>query len=174
MPEDLAAQIEPIHEAVRALGWPLLAIEGVEADDIIGTLARQASAQGIDTIVSTGDKDLAQLVDLHVTLVNTMSGEVLDVAGVNDKFGVPPERIVDYLMLVGDTVDNVPGVNKVGPKTAVKWLAEHGSIDALVAAADSVKGVAGNNLREAIPNFPLTRTLLTVKCDCDLTGHVSD
>ncbi|CCJ50325.1 DNA polymerase I [Bordetella parapertussis] len=174
MPEDLAAQIEPIHEAVRALGWPLLAIEGVEADDIIGTLARQASAQGIDTIVSTGDKDLAQLVDPHVTLVNTMSGEVLDVAGVNDKFGVPPERIVDYLMLVGDTVDNVPGVNKVGPKTAVKWLAEHGSIDALVAAADSVKGVAGNNLREAIPNFPLTRTLLTVKCDCDLTGHVSD
>lgn len=174
MPEDLAAQIEPIHEAVRALGWPLLAIEGVEADDIIGTLARQASAQGIDTIVSTGDKDLAQLVDPHVTLVNTMSGEVLDVAGVNNKFGVPPERIVDYLMLVGDTVDNVPGVNKVGPKTAVKWLAEHGSIDALVAAADSVKGVAGNNLREAIPNFPLTRTLLTVKCDCDLTGHVSD
>src|SRR5690606_15358549 len=129
--------------------------------------------QGIDTIVSTGDKDLAQLVDPHVTLVNTMSGEVLDVAGVNSKFGVPPERIVDYLMLVGDAVDNVPGVNKVGPKTAVKWLAEHGSIDALVAAADSVKGVAGNNLREAIPNFPLTRTLLTVKCDCDLSGHVS-
>ncbi|WP_407852157.1 DNA polymerase I [Bordetella petrii] len=172
MPEDLAAQIEPIHQAVRALGWPVLAIEGVEADDIIGTLARQASQQGIHTIVSTGDKDLAQLVDAHVTLVNTMSGEVLDEPGVLNKFGVPPERIVDYLMLVGDAVDNVPGVTKVGPKTAVKWLAEFGSIDALAGQADSIKGVAGNNLREALPQFPLTRQLLTVKCDCDLAGHV--
>lgn len=172
MPEDLAAQIEPIHQAVRALGWPVLAIEGVEADDIIGTLARRASELDIQTIVSTGDKDLAQLVDSHVTLVNTMSGEVLDVAGVNTKFGVPPERIVDYLMLVGDTVDNVPGVTKVGPKTAAKWLAEYGSIESLVEQAEGIKGVAGGNLRAAVDQFPLTRQLLTVKCDCDLTGHV--
>lgn len=173
MPDDLAAQIEPIHQAVKALGWPVLAIEGVEADDIIGTLADHAARQGVHTIVSTGDKDLAQLVTPQVTLVNTMSGEVLDVAGVERKFGVPPQRIVDYLMLVGDTVDNVPGVTKVGPKTAAKWLAEHGSIDALVAQADTIKGVAGSNLRAAIGQFPLTRQLLTVKCDCDLTGHVA-
>lgn len=172
MPEDLAAQIEPIHQAVKALGWPVLAIEGVEADDVIGTLACQATAQDIHTIVSTGDKDLAQLVDSHVTLVNTMSGEVLDEPGVQTKFGVAPDRIVDYLMLIGDTVDNVPGVTKVGPKTAVKWLTEFGSIDALIEQADTIKGVAGNNLREAIPQFPLTRELLTVKCDCDLTGHI--
>ena len=126
----------------------------------------------MDTIVSTGDKDLAQLVNSQVTLVNTMSGEVLNEAGVLNKFGVPPDRIVDYLMLVGDTVDNVPGVTKVGPKTAAKWISEYGSIDQLIADADGIKGVAGNNLREAIPNFPLTRQLLTVKCDCDLTGHV--
>lgn len=153
MPEDLAAQIEPIHCAVRALGWPVLAIEGVEADDIIGTLACRAAEQGVDTIVSTGDKDLAQLVNSQVTLVNTMSGEVLNEAGVLNKFGVPPDRIVDYLMLVGDTVDNVPGVTKVGPKTAAKWISEYGSIDQLIADADGIKGVAGNNLREAIPNF---------------------
>ncbi|MFY4410789.1 DNA polymerase I [Achromobacter dolens] len=172
MPEDLAAQIEPIHRAVRALGWPVLAIEGVEADDVIGTLACRAAERGVHTVVSTGDKDLAQLVNSHVTLVNTMSGEVLDEAGVVNKFGVPPDRIVDYLMLVGDTVDNVPGVTKVGPKTAAKWITEFGSIDKLVEGAEGIKGVAGSNLREAIPNFPLTRQLLTVKCDCDLTGHV--
>ncbi len=172
MPEDLAAQIEPIHRAVRALGWPVLAIEGVEADDVIGTLACRAAERGVHTVVSTGDKDLAQLVNSHVTLVNTMSGEVLDEAGVVNKFGVPPDRIVDYLMLVGDTVDNVPGVTKVGPKTAAKWISEFGSIDKLVEGAEGIKGVAGSNLREAIPNFPLTRQLLTVKCDCDLTGHV--
>ena len=172
MPEDLSAQIDPIHRAVRALGWPVLAIEGVEADDVIGTLAHRAAQHDVHTIVSTGDKDLAQLVNSHVTLVNTMSGEVLDEAGVVNKFGVPPERIVDYLMLVGDTVDNVPGVTKVGPKTAAKWITEFGSIDKLIEGADSIKGVAGNNLREAIPNFPLTRQLLTVKCDCDLTGHI--
>jgi DNA polymerase-1 len=172
MPEDLAAQIDPIHRAVRALGWPVLAIEGVEADDVIGTLAHRAAQHDVHTIVSTGDKDMAQLVNSHVTLVNTMSGEVLDEAGVMNKFGVPPDRIVDYLMLVGDTVDNVPGVTKVGPKTAAKWITEFGSIDKLVEDADSIKGVAGSNLREAIPNFPLTRQLLTVKCDCDLAGHV--
>jgi DNA polymerase-1 len=174
MPEDLAAQIEPIHRAVRALGWPVLAIEGVEADDVIGTLAKHAAEHDVHTIVSTGDKDLAQLVNSHVTLVNTMTGEVLDEPGVVNKFGVPPDRIVDYLMLVGDTVDNVPGVTKVGPKTAVKWLTEFGSIDKLVEEAEGIKGVAGNNLREAIPNFPLTRQLLTVKYDCDLSGHVEN
>ncbi len=142
MPEDLAAQIEPIHRAVRALGWPVLAIEGVEADDVIGTLACRAAERGVHTVVSTGDKDLAQLVNSHVTLVNTMSGEVLDEAGVVNKFGVPPDRIVDYLMLVGDTVDNVPGVTKVGPKTAAKWISEFGSIDKLVEGAEGIKGAA--------------------------------
>lgn len=168
MPEDLARQIEPIHEAVRALGWPVLAIEGVEADDVIGTLAVRATAQGVHTIVSTGDKDLAQLVNPHVTLINTMSGETLDEAGVMAKFGVPPERIIDYLMLVGDTVDNIPGVAKVGPKTAAKWLAQYGSIENLIEHADEIKGVAGNNLREAIPRLKLSRALITVKTDCSL------
>ncbi len=174
MPEELAQQVDVIHQTVRALGWHVLAVEGVEADDVIGTLAQQAAAQGIHTVISTGDKDLAQLVNPHVTLVNTMSGETLDVPGVNAKFGVPPERIVDYLMLVGDTVDNVPGVQKVGPKTAAKWLGEHGSIEALVAAADGIKGVAGANLRTAIPLFDMTRKLLTVKTDCDLAETVPD
>ncbi|ANN67820.1 DNA polymerase I [Bordetella bronchialis] len=173
MPEDLAAQIEPIHNVVRALGWPIFAIEGVEADDVIGTLARIATEHGIKTIVSTGDKDLAQLVDDHVTLVNTMTGETLDPAGVVKKFGVPPARIVDYLMLIGDAVDNVPGVDKVGPKTAVKWLTEFGSIDKLVESAETIKGVTGNNLRTAIANFPLTRELLSVRRDCDLSATMA-
>lgn len=121
MPEELAAQIEPIHKAVVAMGWPVLAVPGVEADDIIGTLARRAAAEGVHTIISTGDKDIAQLVNEHVELVNTMSGERQDIDGVKLKFGVSPSQIVDYLMLVGDTVDNVPGVDKVGPKTAAKW-----------------------------------------------------
>jgi len=149
MPDDLRSQIEPLHEAVRAEGWPLVMIDGVEADDVIGTLAVAATARGIRSVVSTGDKDMAQLVDGHVTLVNTMSEETLDAAGVIAKFGVPPERIVDYLTLIGDAVDNVPGVAKVGPKTAVKWLAEYGTLDNLVAQADSVKGVVGENLRAA-------------------------
>jgi DNA polymerase-1 len=173
MPDDLASQIEPIHSVVRALGWPIFAVEGVEADDIIGTLARIATEHGLKTIVSTGDKDLAQLVNEHVTLVNTMTSETLDPAGVIKKFGVPPERIVDYLMLIGDTVDNVPGVDKVGPKTAVKWLTEYGSIDRLIESADAIKGVAGSNLRAAIPNFPLTRKLLSVRCDCDVSELVA-
>ncbi|MEQ4618746.1 MAG: DNA polymerase I [Corticimicrobacter sp.] len=173
MPEDLARQIEPIHQAVRALGWPVLAVEGVEADDVIGTLSVRAAAAGMQTVISTGDKDLAQLADAHTTLVNTMSGESLDPAGVLAKFGVPPERIVDYLMLIGDTVDNVPGVTKVGPKTAVKWLSEHGSIEKLIEVAEQIKGVAGQNLREAIPNFSLTRQLLTVKTDCALDMHMT-
>ncbi len=168
MPEDLAAQIEPIHRAVAALGWKVISVPGVEADDIIGTLACQAAEQGVHTIVSTGDKDLAQLVNEHVELVNTMNGERLDVKGVHDKFGVAPEQIVDYLMLVGDAVDNIPGVPKVGPKTAAKWLNEYGSLDNLVANADQIKGVAGENLRNAIPNFALTRKLTTIKVDCEM------
>ncbi|AZV93147.1 DNA polymerase I [Bordetella sp. J329] len=173
MPEDLAAQIEAIHETVRALGWPVLSIGGVEADDVIGTLALQGEQAGMHVVVSTGDKDLAQLVTPKVTLVNTMSGEVLDPEGVKQKFGVDPDHIVDYLMLIGDTVDNVPGVTKVGPKTAVKWLDAHGDIAGLVAAAATIKGVAGENLRQAIDQFGMTRELLTVKTDCALDPAIA-
>jgi DNA polymerase-1 len=173
MPEDLALQIEPIHAAVRALGWPILMVEGIEADDVIGTLSVQATAAGLDTIVSTGDKDMAQLVDEHVTLVNTMSNEKLDIAGVTEKFGVPPERIVDYLSLIGDTVDNVPGVEKCGPKTAVKWLSAYGSLDGVMANADKIGGVVGENLRRALEWLPQGRVLVTVKTDCDLSAHMA-
>jgi DNA polymerase-1 len=172
MPEPLVEQIEPIHEVVRLLGWPVLEVPGIEADDAIATLARAAAASGHRVIISTGDKDLAQLVTAQITLINTMSNERLDVPGVMAKFGVPPERIVDYLTLVGDAVDNVPGVEKVGPKTAAKWLADHGSLDGVVAAADSIKGVAGENLRKALEWLPMGRKLVTVVTDCDLTGHV--
>ncbi|AYR22705.1 DNA polymerase I [Herbaspirillum rubrisubalbicans] len=172
MPEDLALQIEPIHAAVRALGWPILMVEGIEADDVIGTLSVQATSAGLDTIVSTGDKDMAQLVNEHVTLVNTMSNEVLDIAGVTAKFGVPPERIVDYLSLIGDTVDNVPGVEKCGPKTAVKWLTAYGSLDGVMANADKITGVVGENLRRALDWLPQGRVLVTVKTDCDLSEHM--
>jgi DNA polymerase-1 len=174
MPEDLVAQIAPIHVAARALGWPVIEIEGIEADDVIGTLARYAAEHGLRTIISTGDKDLAQLVDEHTTLVNTMSGETLDVPGVEAKFGVPPTRIVDYLTLVGDSVDNVPGVEKVGPKTAAKWLQAYGSLDAVVERAADIGGVVGDNLRKALPWLPTARTLVTVKTDCDLAPHVPD
>ena len=173
MPEDLAAQIEPIHDAVAALGWPVVGIAGVEADDVIGTLARIAHEHGVKTIISTGDKDLAQLVTSDCTLVNTMNGEALDPEGVKAKFGVSPDRIVDYLMLVGDAVDNVPGVNKVGPKTAVKWLDAYGSIDNLILNASEVAGAVGNNLRAALDQFELTRNLLTVRTDCDLPPTLS-
>jgi DNA polymerase-1 len=174
MPEDLVAQIAPIHAAARALGWPVIEIEGIEADDVIGTLARYAAQHGLRTVISTGDKDLAQLVDEHTTLVNTMSGETLDVPGVEAKFGVPPTRIVDYLTLVGDSVDNVPGVEKVGPKTAAKWLQAYGSLDAVVERAGEIGGVVGDNLRKALPWLPTARTLVTVKTDCDLAPHVPD
>jgi DNA polymerase I len=172
MPEDLAKQVEPIHEAVRALGWPILAVEGIEADDVIGTLAVQAVEHGMKTVVSTGDKDMAQLVNDHVTLINTMSNETLDRAGVIAKFGVPPERIVDYLTLVGDAVDNVPGVDKVGPKTAVKWLTQFGSLDEIVARNAEIGGAVGQNLRKALDWLPQARVLLTVKTDCDLSAHI--
>jgi len=168
MPDDLRLQVEPLHEVVAAAGWNILMVDGVEADDVIGTLAQQAAAKGVRCIVSTGDKDLTQLVNAHVTLVNTMSNEVLDEAGVLAKFGVPPERIVDYLTLVGDTVDNVPGVSKCGPKTAVKWLTEYGTLDNLIANADKVGGAVGENLRTALDWLPQGRRLVTVKCDVAL------
>ena len=168
MPEDLVRQVAAIHAGVAAAGWPILTIDGVEADDVIGTLARQAAAQGIKVVISTGDKDLAQLVDPLITLVNTMSNEVLDEAGVRAKFGVPPERIVDYLALVGDAVDNVPGVTSCGPKTAVKWLTQHATLDGVVAAASSIGGVVGENLRRALDFLPLARQLVTVRCDIEL------
>ncbi|MBI4989351.1 MAG: DNA polymerase I [Rhodocyclales bacterium] len=174
MPDDLARQIEPLHECIRALGWPLLSIEGVEADDVIGTLTQEASRQGIACVVSTGDKDLAQLVNPHVRLVNTMSNEVLDEAGVLAKFGVGPSLIVDYFALVGDSVDNVPGVDKVGPKTAVKWLQQYGSLDAIVAHAGEIGGVVGENLRKALDFLPLGRKLVTVVSDLALPVKVAD
>ena len=173
MPADLARQIPMIHELVRAMGWPLLMIEGIEADDVIGTLARRAHEEQRLTVVSTGDKDMAQLVSEHVRLVNTMSrdgggAEWLDRDAVVAKFGVPPERIVDWLTLVGDAVDNVPGVDKVGAKTAVKLLAEYGSLDALLARAGEVRGAVGENLRRALDWLPTARTLVTIRTDCDL------
>lgn len=179
MPEDLAAQIPPVFEAVRALGWPLLQVTGVEADDVIGTLAKQASAMGLETVIATGDKDLAQLVNDQVILIDTMSrdggpAKVSDRSAVIEKFGVPPERIVDYLSLVGDTSDNVPGVEKVGPKTAAKWITQYGSLDAVVAAADQVGGVVGENLRKALEWLPTAKVLVTVKTDCDLSQVVGD
>jgi DNA polymerase I len=172
MPDDLRAQIPAIHEVVKLLGWPVLEVPGIEADDAIGTLACIGAAAGHRVVISTGDKDLAQLVTEQVTLINTMSNETLDVAGVLAKFGVPPNRIIDYLTLVGDTVDNVPGVDKVGPKTAAKWLAEHGSLDGVIAAASQIKGAVGENLRKALDWLPQGRRLVTVVCDCDLAGHV--
>ncbi len=176
MPDDLRSQIEPIHEVVKLLGWPVLEVPGIEADDAIGTLARVAAASGHRVVISTGDKDLAQLVNPQVSLINTMAKppEVLDIPGVQAKFGVPPELIIDYLTLIGDAVDNVPGVEKVGPKTAVKWLQEHGTLAGVMAAADSFKGVTGENLRKALDWLPQGRRLITVKLDCDLTGHVPD
>ena len=168
MPDDLRAQIAPLHEAVQAEGWPLLSVEGVEADDVIGTLTRQALERGWEVVISTGDKDLTQLVRPGVRWVNTMNEEVLDEAGVEAKFGVPPERIVDYLALVGDTVDNVPGVEKCGPKTAVKWLTEYGTLDNLVANADKVGGKVGENLRRHLEFLPLGKKLVTVAIDVEL------
>ncbi|MFN3565346.1 MAG: 5'-3' exonuclease H3TH domain-containing protein, partial [Burkholderiaceae bacterium] len=174
MPDDLARQLDAIREAARALGWPVLEVEGIEADDVIGTLAREARRRGVRTVISTGDKDLAQLVDEHVTLINTMSNEKLDVAGVVAKFGVRPEQIVDYLTLVGDSVDNVPGVDKVGPKTAAKWLQQYGSLDAIVADADKIGGVAGENLRRALAWLPTAKRLVTVKTDGDIAAQLPD
>lgn len=178
MPDDLAAQIPVIFEVVDALGWPMITQPGVEADDVIGTLALAATAKGLPTVIVTGDKDLAQLVNEHVRLIDTMSrdggpAKVSDRAAVIEKFGVPPELIVDYLSLVGDTSDNVPGVEKVGPKTAAKWLTEFGSLDAVMANAGSISGVVGENLRKALTWLPTARQLVTVKTDCDLSGLIT-
>ncbi|MCC6069646.1 DNA polymerase I [Massilia sp. GCM10020059] len=172
MPDDLRLQIEPIHEAVKHMGWPILMVEGVEADDVIGTLSVQATQLGMNTIVSTGDKDLAQLVNDKVTLINTMTNEKLDEAGVLAKFGVPPNRIIDYLTLIGDTVDNIPGVSKCGPKTALKWLTQHGSLQGVIDNHHTITGAVGENLRSALEWLPQGRTLITVKTDCDLSGHM--
>ena len=167
-PDELVAQVRPLHEVVRAMGLPLLMVEGVEADDVIGTLAHQATEQGMPTLISTGDKDMAQLVNDHVTLINTMSDTLTDRQGVIDKFGVTPDQIIDYLALVGDSVDNIPGVPKCGPKTAAKWLAEYGTLDAIMAHADEIKGKIGENLRAALGQLPLSRQLATIKTDVPL------
>jgi DNA polymerase-1 len=173
MPDDLRSQVDPIHKVVKLLGWPVLCVPDVEADDVIGTLAVIAARQGIEVIVSSGDKDLSQLVDEHITIIDTMNGKKRDIAGVTAEFGVPPTLMIDYQTLVGDTVDNVPGVPKVGPKTAAKWLMEYGSLDALMARADEIKGVAGQNLRDARDWLPQGRALVTIRTDCDLSGHVT-
>lgn len=172
MPDDLRSQVEPIHEVVRLLGWKVLDVPGVEADDVIGTLACMASKQGIEVIISSGDKDLSQLVDEHITVIDTMNDRRRDLAGVEAEFGVPPRLMVDYQALVGDAVDNVPGVPKVGPKTAVKWLLEYGSLDALVARAGEIKGVVGDNLRQSLEWLPKGRELLTIKKDCELQDYI--
>jgi DNA polymerase-1 len=174
MPDDLRAQIEPIHEVVRLMGWKVLDVPGVEADDVIGTLAVIAAKQGIEVIVSSGDKDLAQLVNAHITIIDTMNGKRRDLAGVEAEFGVPPHLMVDFQTLVGDVIDNVPGVPKVGPKTAAKWLQQYGSLAGVVANADAIKGVVGENLKKTLDWLPLGRQLLTIKTDCDLNGWVPD
>lgn len=168
MPDDLRVQIQPIHDIIKAMGLPLLVIEGVEADDVIGTLAREASEKGIETLVSTGDKDMAQLVTEHVTLMNTMTDTFMDVPGVSEKFGVRPDQIIDYLALMGDKVDNIPGVEKCGPKTAVKWLDAYGSLKGVMENADQVKGKVGENLRSALDQLPLSYELATIKTDVEL------
>jgi len=172
MPDDLAQQIDPIIEGIKLLGWPVLTVPGIEADDAIGTISCMAAKGDFRVVISTGDKDLAQLVGDNVVLINTMSNERLDADGVRAKFGVPPEKIVDYLALIGDSVDNIPGVDKVGPKTAAKWISEHGSLEGVIAAAPAIKGVVGENLRRVVDWLPQGRKLVTVVTDCDLTGHV--
>jgi len=174
MPDDLRTQIAPLHDIISAMGLPLLVIPDVEADDVIGTLAKQADELGIETVISTGDKDMAQLVTPHVRLINTMTNVEMDVAGVSDKFGVRPDQIIDYLALMGDKVDNIPGVVKCGPKTAVKWLAEHGTLDEVIANADKVKGKIGENLRDALDQLPLSYQLATIKCDVELAQTAAE
>ncbi|KLD23822.1 DNA polymerase I, partial [Xanthomonas perforans] len=171
MPEDLRAQVQPMCDIVHALGIDILRIDGVEADDVIGTLALQGAADGLQVTISTGDKDFAQLVRPGIELVNTMSGSRMDSdAAVIAKFGVRPDQIVDLLALMGDTVDNVPGVEKCGPKTAAKWLAEYDSLDGVIANADKIKGKIGDNLRAALPRLPLNRELVTIKTDVTLAS----
>ena len=168
MPDDLRPQAEALPELVSLMGWPILSVKNVEADDVIGTLAVNGEKAGFKVIISTGDKDMAQLVNDQVTLVNTMKNEKLDIAGVQEKFGVAPNQIIDYLSLIGDKVDNVPGVDKCGPKTAVKWLQEYCTLQNIIKNADLIKGKVGENLRIAVPNLPLSYELITIKTDVDL------
>lgn len=172
MPDDLRVQIQPLHDIIRAMGLPLLIVDDMEADDVIGTLVKQAETAGYHTVVSTGDKDMAQLVTPQTTLINTMNNKLMDVAGVKEKFGVTPEQIIDYLTLIGDTSDNVPGVPKVGPKTAAKWLGQYGTLDAIIEHANEIKGKVGENLRAFIPQVALTRELVTIKCDVVLNTTI--
>ena len=174
MPDDLRVQIEPLHNLIRAMGLPLIMEPDVEADDVMGALAKYAEQQNFQVIISTGDKDMAQLVNKHITLENTMSNTRMDVQGVIDKFGVTPEQIIDYLALMGDVSDNIPGVPKVGPKTAAKWLNQYGSLENLIAAADEIKGKVGENLRDTIDQLPLSKALTTIKCDLDLPFEMAD
>ncbi|HGO8220168.1 TPA: DNA polymerase I [Neisseria meningitidis] len=174
MPDDLRPQAKALPDLVRLTGWPVLVIGQVEADDVIGTLAKQGAEHGLRVIVSTGDKDMAQLVDERVTLVNTMSSETLDIEGVKAKFGVRPDQIRDYLALMGDKVDNVPGVEKCGPKTAVKWLEAYGSLAGVMEHASEIKGKVGENLQAALPQLPLSYDLVTIKTDVDLHAELSD
>ena len=174
MPEDLVSQVEPIFEMIKAQGWPFLQVPGIEADDVIGTLARQAQLQGMKVFIATGDKDMSQLVNDNVVIINTMTRQVLDPEGVKDKFGVMPNRIVDYLSLMGDAVDNVPGIHKCGPKTAAKWINDFGSLDDLMQRADEVKGKAGEYLRQGLAFLPTARTLVTIKTDADLSQYLPE
>jgi len=174
MPDDLREQIEPLHQLVEALGYPMLVVEGVEADDVIGTLAKKASESGQKMLISTGDKDMAQLVTKDVTLINTMNNVIMDEAGVVEKFDVSASQIIDYLALVGDTVDNIPGVPKVGPKTAAKWLKEYESLDNIIANADKFKGKIGENLRNSLELLPMSYELATIACELDLEQGLDD
>ena len=165
MPDDLVQQIEPIFSIIKALGIKVISVEGVEADDVIGTLANMADKIGHQTVISTGDKDLTQLVNKHIKVVNTMSDELLDEKGVEKKFGVKPNLIIDYLALVGDSSDNIPGVEKVGPKTAVKWLQEHGNLDNIIKNSENIPGKVGENLRNGLDQLKLSKKLVTIKKD---------
>ncbi|MBT6523244.1 MAG: DNA polymerase I, partial [Methylococcales bacterium] len=174
MPNELKVQIAPLFEVIRAMGLPLIIESDVEADDVIGTLTYLAQAQGFQVVISTGDKDMAQLVNDQVSLVNTMTNKVMDIQGVQDKFGVLPEQIIDYLALMGDTVDNIPGVPKVGPKTAAKWLNEFQTLEQVMASAESIKGKVGENLRASLDQLLLSKTLTTIKCDLQLSYVMDD
>ena len=173
-PPELSSQFDPLVQVLKAMGLPLLIVEGVEADDVIGALAHQAGEQGIDVLISTGDKDMAQLVNERVSLINTMTNKSMDIAGVKEKFGVHPEQIIDYLTLMGDSVDNIPGVNKCGPKTAAKWLGEYQTLDNLLANAEKITGKVGEYLRESTTHLPLSKRLVTIKKDIDLPVTLND
>lgn len=174
MPDDLRDQIAPLFDLIKAMGFPLIIKEGVEADDVIGTLALLAEKENHPCIISTGDKDMAQLVNQHISLVNTMSETTLDTNGVKEKYGVLPEQMIDYLALMGDASDNIPGVPKVGPKTAAKWLANYGTLESIIEHADEFKGKVGDNLRDSLAQLPLSKTLTTIKCDVDVNLQISD